>query len=137
VEFWLADLLFRQVEMSADNINQLCSIHDALLQDHSDVGPFASAQQMYEQIDSIQHGDAPWRSLKASVPHDTGDVPSWKKKEYEIWYQDPDVILTQMLENPNFDGEFDYAPYVELDENGERVWSNVMSGNYAWQQSVS
>lgn len=42
-----------------------------------------------------------------------------------------------MLENPDFDGEFDYAPYIDLDMNGERVWSDVMSGNYAWRQSVS
>jgi hypothetical protein len=136
-EFRLADLLFRQVEMSAENINELCSIHDGLLEDHREVGPFASAQNMYDLIDSIQHGDAPWRCLKATVPYDGEDAPSWKKKDYDIWYRDPDVVLTQMIDNPDFDGEFDYAPYVELNRDGNRVWNNVMSGNYAWRQSVS
>ncbi|KAF7776576.1 hypothetical protein Agabi119p4_4969 [Agaricus bisporus var. burnettii] len=135
-EFQLADLLFRRVEMSMENINELCAIHDGLLQGHGDVGPFASAAQMYETIDSIQHGDAPWNHLKASVPHDLDkETPSWKKKEYDIWYRDPDTVLKLMLQNSDFEGKFDYAPYVEVGMGGEREWSDVMSGNYAWRQS--
>ncbi|XP_006454911.1 hypothetical protein AGABI2DRAFT_148229 [Agaricus bisporus var. bisporus H97] len=119
--------------MSVENINELCAIHDDLLQHYGDVGPFASASQMYETIDSIQLGDAPWLHLQAVIPHEQAEnAPSWKKKLYDIWYRDPDVVLKQMLENPDFNGEFDYAPYIDLDMNGERVWSGVMSGNYAW-----
>jgi len=123
--------------MSSKNINKLCAIHDDFLQDYHDVGPFASIQHMLETIDSIQHGDAPWMCLKASVPYEDENVPSWKKKAYDIWYRDPDIVLQQMLQNQDFHGEFNYALYVELDSNGERVWSNIMSGNYAWWQSVS
>ncbi|EKM77022.1 hypothetical protein AGABI1DRAFT_101971 [Agaricus bisporus var. burnettii JB137-S8] len=135
-EFQLADLLFRRVEMSIDNINELCAIHDGLLQNHGDVGPFASANNMYETINSIQHGDAPWLHLKASLSLNVDEnTPTWKKKEYDIWYRDPDVVLKQMLNNPDFDGEFDYTPYIELDTKGEQQWSDVMSGNYAWRQA--
>jgi hypothetical protein len=124
--------------MSGDNINQLCAIHDALLQEYGDVGPFASASEMYDMIDGIQHGDAPWRCLQASIPYNVCEnPPSWKKKHYDIWYRDPDVVLKLMLDNPDFNGKFDYAPYVELDESGTRQWSNVMSGNFAWRQCVS
>jgi hypothetical protein len=70
-----------------ENINELCVIQDALMQEHAVVGPFALANVMYNRIDSIQHGDALWKSLKASVPHDSNeDAPRWKKKEYKIWY---------------------------------------------------
>jgi hypothetical protein len=36
-----------------------------------------------------------------------------------------------MLDNPNFAGEFDYVPYIELDQEGDQMWSNVMLANYA------
>ncbi|XP_006463143.1 hypothetical protein AGABI2DRAFT_119968 [Agaricus bisporus var. bisporus H97] len=79
-EFQLADLLFRRVEMSVENINELCAIHDDLLQHYGDVGPFASASQMYETIDSIQLGDAPWLHLQAVIPHEQAEnAPSWMK----------------------------------------------------------
>ncbi|KAJ7868968.1 hypothetical protein B0H14DRAFT_3132512 [Mycena olivaceomarginata] len=54
--------------------------------------------------------------------------------EYEIWYRDPDVVIRNMLGNPDFDGEFDTTPYVELDRHGQRRWSDFMSGNFAWKQ---
>jgi hypothetical protein len=56
---------------------------------------------------------------------------------YEVWYRDPDVVITTMLENADFDGQFDMHPYIELDANGSRRWGNVLSGNIAWRHSVS
>ncbi len=40
--------------------------------------------------------------------------------EWEVWYYDPHVILTQMLENQDFDGQIDYAAYVSLDKSGKQ-----------------
>jgi hypothetical protein len=64
-------------------------------------------------------------------------VPSYKQQEYEVWYRDPEVVLRNMLENPDFDGEFDTTPYVEVNEDGLRRLSDFMSGNYAWRHCVS
>ncbi|EDR02201.1 uncharacterized protein LACBIDRAFT_309800 [Laccaria bicolor S238N-H82] len=98
------------------------------------LGPFTSYEHMYSSIDTIQLGDAPWKCFTVSY---TGDVqpsdPSWKSAEYEVWFRDPEVIMTQMLDNPEFNGHFDYAPYVGLDRSGKRCWSDFMSGNYAWR----
>ena len=33
------------------------------------------------------------------------DVPSWQLEEYEVWFQDPDVVMQNMLDNPDFDGQ--------------------------------
>lgn len=41
-----------------------------------------------------------------------------------------------MLNNPDFDGQFDYTPYIQYDKDGQRQWKNFMSGNYAWRKSV-
>lgn len=65
------------------------------------------------------------------------DAPSYKQQEYEVWYRDPETVLRNMLENPDFDGEFDTTPYVEIDEGESRRLSDFMSANYAWRHCVS
>jgi hypothetical protein len=57
--------------------------------------------------------------------------------EWEVFYRDPDLVLRQMLENPDFDGQIDYAAYIGLDKTGKRYWSDFMSGNFAYRRSVS
>ncbi|THH00535.1 hypothetical protein EW026_g2004 [Hermanssonia centrifuga] len=40
-----------------------------------------------------------------------------------------------MLQSPDFDGQFDYAPYQEYAASGQRRYSNVMSGDWAYRKS--
>ena len=42
-----------------------------------------------------------------------------------------------MLNNLDFDGHFDYTPYVDLDKAGNRRWNEFMSGNFSWRHVVS
>ena len=42
-----------------------------------------------------------------------------------------------MLANPDFNGEFDYASYVEIGKNGKQYWGDFFSANFAWRHSVS
>ena len=58
------------------------------------------------------------------------------KKEYEVWYRDPLAILKNQLSNPDFDQKFHTTPYREYNKNGEQVWSDLLSGNWAWKQAV-
>ncbi|KAG9217554.1 hypothetical protein CCMSSC00406_0008481 [Pleurotus cornucopiae] len=135
-EFLLADLLFRKVEMSATRQNELFDILNLMLEAYGDASPFASSQDMYDTIDSAHVGGVPWECLITVPPEDLpANAPAWKKKPYEIWYRNPNAILRNLLDNPDFDGEFDYAPYVELDEQGKRSWANFFSANFAWRHS--
>ena len=44
-------------------------------------------------------------------------------------------MVDDILANPEFNGHIDYAAYQEF--NGEkRQYGNVMSGEWAWRQSV-
>lgn len=128
--------------MSAGNQNELYEIINMMMEKHGDHSPFANAKEMYANIDAAHLGGVPWQCLSATLPGDHGpDAPSWKRKTYEVWYRDPGAILANMLANPEFDGEFTYRPYVELETtaNGheERHWSEFMSANFAWRHSVS
>lgn len=128
--------------MSAANQNELYEIIDLMMEKHNDHSPFASAKEMYSGIDATSIGGVQWQCLSATIPGEHGpETPSWKRKSYEVWYRDPAAILTNLLANPEFDGEFTYRPYVELetttDGKEERHWSEFMSANFAWRHSVS
>jgi hypothetical protein len=138
VQFEIADFVFRKDEMSAPNIDTLMSIWGLDMAQFDHDSPFHSHQDMYNMIDSTKLGDAPWKCLKVrpSEPADTPGAQQWKMSEYELWYRDPEIVLRNMLDNPDFDGEFDYSPYVEVDVDDKRRWSDYMSGNFAWRQCI-
>ncbi|KAJ8701478.1 hypothetical protein PTI98_000250 [Pleurotus ostreatus] len=150
-QFQIADLLFRKDEMSASNLDELFTLlglnppppatsdsEDSA----SDMGinpkasaPFKDHDDMYNTIDASKLGDAPWQCLKVD-PCGTAEEPLWKQKIYEVWFRDPDIVLQNMLDNPDFDGEFDYSPYVEVDDKNNRRWGDAMSANYAWRHAT-
>jgi len=68
------------------------------------------------------------------------DLTLWMDATYTTWFRDPHTIIRNMLGNPDFKNEMDYAPYREWKGQGEsatRQWRNVMSGDWAWDQAVS
>ncbi|KAJ7710163.1 hypothetical protein B0H14DRAFT_3641076 [Mycena olivaceomarginata] len=113
VQFNIADFLFHRVQMSTKNIHYLLEQWALSLMKHGDLGPFENYQHLYETIDATKLGDAPW----------------------QFGYRDPEVVISNMLDNPDFDGAFDTAPYVHLDSNGKRRWHDFMSANFAWRHS--
>ncbi|KAJ7860199.1 hypothetical protein B0H14DRAFT_3084858 [Mycena olivaceomarginata] len=135
VQFNIADFLFHRVQMSTKNIHYLLEQWALSLMKHGDLGSFENYQHLYETIDATKLGDAPWQCFQTE-PLGTGeDAPVWARQSYEIWYRDPEVVISNMLDNPDFDGAFDTAPYVHLDSNGKRLWHDFMSANFAWRHS--
>ncbi|KAF5386701.1 hypothetical protein D9615_002102 [Tricholomella constricta] len=138
IQFRTAEFLYRRVEMSATNIDYLFDLWGRSMAAHHDdsLAPFSSYDDMYQVIDATRHGDAPWKCFTTTYDGDVNsNDPSWKSAEYEVWHRDPDVVLANMLDNPDFDGQFDYAPYLRRDKNGQRTWSDFMSGNFAWKHA--
>lgn len=58
-------------------------------------------------------------------------------KGYEVWFRDPLSILENQIANPDFVGHVDYAPKELKDRNGQRLYVDLMSGEWAWNQAVS
>lgn len=142
-QFRMAEFLYKKVEMSAGDIDELMDIWatskavDEFDSDSDEISPFSSHEHMNTTIDEIKHGDAAWKSFTISYAGHLGeDPPSWQLQDYQVWYCDPDVVATNMLDNPDFDREFDYAPYVEVDNSGQRRWNEPMSGNFPWRHAV-
>jgi hypothetical protein len=99
--------------------------------------PWQSAREMYATIDAIQQGSAPWRtySFRYNGPMPS-TPPKWMLETYELCTRDSRAVLHAQLSTTDFDGKFDYAPYRQFNSNGDRVWSNLMSGDWAWKQAV-
>lgn len=137
IQFRTANLLYQRVEMSQSDIDDLLELWALSLMKHKDLGPFNSYKHIYDTIDSTCLGDAPWRCFQAGLEEDLSeDAPSWKQHTYDVYYHDPDVVILNLLDNPNFDGEYDTTPYVELDAQGHQCWSDFMSANFPYQCCV-
>jgi hypothetical protein len=141
--FETAEFLFKRVKMSAANIDMLCTLWAASLDESDADPPFTGHCDLYNTIDSIPVGGVPWQSATFTYdgprPELPGGVeaPKWMESEYEIWFRDPRLLFENMLRNHDFHGSFSYAPYRQYDNKGIRRYEHLMSGDWAWKQAVS
>jgi len=145
VQFKVADLLYRQVEMSAAKVDTLMELWALSMADFEGTSPFKSHSHMHTTIDASHLGDVPWQCMvtRYSPPDSVGDrsrapaAATWLQTTYKVCYRNPDAVVATMLANVGFAGQFDWRPYVETNRAGAHHWNNVMSGNVAWRHCVS
>jgi hypothetical protein len=101
--------------------------------------PWASAADMYATIDAIQEGDAPFTTIKFKYngPLPPSNPPRWMTETYELCTRDSRVLLHHQLATTDFKDKFNYKPYRQFNHKGDRVWSNLMSAEWAWKEAVS
>ena len=130
-EFNLAEFLYRRNQTPAVQIDQLMDIWAS---NNPETGPpFADHKELYDIIDSIELGDAPWKSFAVSYSGDLPcdeetEIPPWMTAEYEVWYCDPLAVLENQLANPAFNGNFHMAAYREHQQTP--VETTEIYGNY-------
>ena len=93
--------------------------------------PMKDHKELHALIDLSALGNIPWLCMVTSFNKDSEHISSWKQAKYEVWYYNPNIVVSNMLANPNFNGQFDFCPYIDLDEHQKQCWSNIMSGNIA------
>ncbi len=140
-QFEFADLIYRRNQMPMTQINDLLEIWAAsMLYTNADAladSPFGDATQMLATIDAIRVGDEPWDYFECKRAGELPEnAPEWMTREYEVWYRNVDLTIQNLLANPDFANEFDFVPYREYDEQGERRYSHFFSADWAWDQAV-
>jgi hypothetical protein len=65
-----------------------------------------------------------------------GTPPKWMLQSYKLVFRNARAILLNQISPPELDGHFDYTPYIQFNEKDQRVWSNLMSGTWAWKRYV-
>ncbi|KIM36125.1 hypothetical protein M413DRAFT_31879 [Hebeloma cylindrosporum] len=116
--------------------------------DHSESpwGPFQNllefdwAYYHYVRLQSskseILEGLDLWRAtvIKHSSEQPTANAVPWRNAD--DLYKTIDCIQDeQQLDTPAFHGEVDYAPYMEFNANGDRIYSNFMSGHWVSREA--
>ena len=139
-QFELADLVYRRDEMPAGRIDDLMDIFAAL--DANGTPPYANHEELYGCIDAISP-ERTWQCLSfthadaSTIMDGDSSVPAWKKGTYDMWIRDPKSLVQRQLSNPEIKDFIDYAPRQVFGSNHQRVWSDFMTGNWAWEQCVS
>ncbi|KAJ6494335.1 hypothetical protein C8R45DRAFT_1135098 [Mycena sanguinolenta] len=137
VEFAFADFHFSVAQSSAGKIDIALDLWAASMIESGGDMPWKNAAEMYSCIDEIQQGDAPWQThkIRYSGPLPTGTPPRWMTEEYELCVRDLRTVLHNQLGTSSFKDDVDYVPYRQFNHTGKRVWSNLMSGDWAWKQA--
>ncbi|KIK80294.1 hypothetical protein PAXRUDRAFT_15860 [Paxillus rubicundulus Ve08.2h10] len=138
LQFETAEFIYKDVELSAGNVDKLCQFWGESSLDHGGKPPFVDHKDLHNTIDATPLGDVPWESfkLKYSGECPPGQVPPWMTQTYEFWFHNAHSVVENMFSNPDFDGEIDYVPYRDFLKEGEtRRYENFMSGDWAWNQA--
>ena len=101
--------------------------------------PWQCEEEMCANIDQIQEGSVSWTThiLWYNGPKpDSEPVPTWMDQDFELNTRDVLKVLEQQIANPELNGKFDYVPFREFDNEGDRVWSNLMLAHWAWTEAV-
>lgn len=129
--------MYSKARLSANNIDSLLRLWALSLNKHGDEPAFIDHNDLYAQIDSTPLGDVAWDffGIKYTGPLPEGNVPPWMTETYKVHFRDPRAVIHNIISNPDFNGQFDYAPYQEYDSDGEHRYHDFMSGNWAWKQA--
>jgi len=133
--FELTEFLYSHEQMPATKIDELLAIMASM---YDKDPPFHSHKDMHDTIDATRHGDSPWQSFSVTYSGAMpDDPPTWMTTKYDVWFCNPKVVLEHQLANPNFKNKIDYTAKVVVDEDGHCEVCNLMSGQWAFDQSVS
>ena len=129
---------FVEVQSSVSDIDKALDIWAASVMKFGGDATWKNAAQLYETIDTIQHGDSPWKSyhIQYQGPRPAGIPPKWMTETYLLCARDSRQVLQHQLASTQFDGKINFVPYRQFDGMKQRVWSNLMSANWAWSQAV-
>lgn len=88
-------------------------------------------------IDQIQDGNATFTTVQFKY---TGELPknppAQMTNKYELCTCNSHVLLHHQISTSDFASQFDYKPYHQFDHTGDCVWSNLLSGDWAWNETV-
>ena len=123
--------------MSAGKIDELCNLWTAGAAESGGEPPFVNHTHLYDTIDAILIGGVLWPSFFVSYAGERleTNVPPWMEEFYKVHFRDPRHLFLNMLGNPTFADDFDFAPMQIFDVNRSCQYEHFMSGD--WPSSTS
>ena len=138
IEFDFAYYHFVEVQNSAAKIDKALDWWTAVVMKFGETATWKNSDELYAAIDAIKEGSAPWKVYRIHYkgPRPPGTPPRWMTETYELCTRDSRQVLHNQLSAKKFKDNFNVAPYRQLSNKGVRIWSNLMSGDWAWKQAV-
>ncbi|KAI0808970.1 hypothetical protein BC629DRAFT_1480632 [Irpex lacteus] len=137
--FELAELIFEREEMSkgrADDLLKIWTAHQIEMGHFTDA-PYHDYNDLTDTIDAIELGDAPWEAFTVRYGGPLNNTsPAWKREAYTIYARNTLTVMRSILANSDYDRSFEYSPYREYIGPEIRRWSNLMSGDWAWDKAT-
>ena len=136
--FEFADYHFSQQQTSGPVIDEALQLWAAqsAKNGYNDV-PWRSSGDMYKTIDQIQQGANPWKRIPFRYQGPvTEDSPKWMTQDFVLVTCDIRHLLHKQIACPDFHGHWDYIPFIEFKDNGDRVWTTLMSGDWAAKEAM-
>jgi hypothetical protein len=137
-EFDFSYYHFIEAQSSASEIDKVLDIWAAIVMKYGGEAPWTNAAGFYQTIDAIWHGDSPWKTyyIQYQGPRPPGIPPKWMTEKYVLCARDSRQVLQHQLATTQFKGKINLVPYRQFDGKKQRVWSNLMSADWAWSQAV-
>ncbi|KAF7354560.1 hypothetical protein MSAN_01369100 [Mycena sanguinolenta] len=135
--FDFAHYHFVELQSSEHDINKALDLWAASVIEFGRDARWPDAAAFYADIDSIRHGAVPWKTyrMRYTGPLPPTNPPAWMTQEYELCTRDVRQLLHHQLGTSAFKDYVDLVPYQQFNHRGHRVWSNLMSGDWAWKQA--
>ncbi|KAJ7884750.1 hypothetical protein B0H14DRAFT_3128302 [Mycena olivaceomarginata] len=136
-EFDFANFHFVKLQSSAADINTALDLWAASVMRYGGTVPWRNSDELYATIDEIQSGHMPWKTyqMRYTGPLPAGTPPKWMTQIYEVCTRDLRAVLHHQLATTSFKDDVDMIPYRQYNHARKRVWSNLMSGDWAWKQA--
>ncbi|KAF8882197.1 hypothetical protein CPB84DRAFT_1851357 [Gymnopilus junonius] len=98
--------------------------------------PWSSAQEVYQTIDTIQEGDAPFKTIYIKYGGTLPDnPPAWMMQTYELCTWDSRILLHHQLATTDFVDGFSTKPFCRFNHKGKHVWSDLLSADWTWEEA--
>ena len=138
-EFDFAYVHFVDAQTPTRLINGALDLWAAIVSEFGRDAPWKSRDELYASIDAIQNGDAPWKvhRIQYRGPRPPGTPPKWMSQTYELYTRDSRLLLHEQLRTTHFKDKINLSPYRQFGGDKQRIWSNLMSADWAWNQAVN
>ncbi|EIW76371.1 hypothetical protein CONPUDRAFT_130963 [Coniophora puteana RWD-64-598 SS2] len=136
-EFDFAYHHYVKAESSASEIQTQLDFWSAICAPLGSTPRWQNEKDMYRTIDKVQVGGVPWHVYKIRYqgPIPANSPPKWMTQAYELCVRDARAVVHEQLRSSDFKDQISYLPYRHFNHHGKRVFSNLMSGEWAWQQA--
>ncbi|KAH9916112.1 uncharacterized protein BXZ73DRAFT_92536 [Epithele typhae] len=137
--FDFVNTVYNKMQGSAADINAILRAmlaHDILHGHNEEDSMFSSYTEVVDTINEINEGPPSFQSFSVRwVGHVDENSPQWKREQYAVHHVDIISAMRAMASNTELDGHWDYTPVAVFNADGSREFSNLMTGQWAWDQA--